>query len=101
MNATQCVEYYNRIPGFYASSPTAGHVQIHSAYWVGHVTYYPGKGSFDVSNVSSKDQVTRDLHALASEAKAMPAVTLLKTVFATEVLASMLSNMCNALRACE
>lgn len=90
MNSTNCVDFFNKVPGFFATEPTLGHVHIESVYWVGRVIYYPKTGKLDIKSVTSNDNVVTALQTLSTAATPMPALTILKTVFQADHIATML-----------
>jgi len=50
MDAKQAASQINNFPGFIASVPTDGHVQIRSIFFLGHITYYPKKGTLSIKD---------------------------------------------------
>lgn len=93
MNSQNCVDFLNKVPGFYANEPTPGHVTIQSIYWVGPLIYYPKSGKYVTSGISSSDEVTSTLHGFASYQKPLSVLMVLKTVFTEEVLVEVIKSI--------
>lgn len=64
MFSDDAVRFLNSIPGYYASSPTNGHVAVKSIFWVGTIILYPTTGKMDLSGSVSQGEIRESLEKL-------------------------------------
>lgn len=64
MFSDDAVRFLNSIPGYYATSPTQGHVAVRSIFWVGTITLYPTSGKMDLGNSVSQGEIRESLEKL-------------------------------------
>lgn len=67
MDALEAADFINKFPGFIARVPTAGHVIIKSVFWAGKLTYYPTKGTVDISGVQALTDVSEGIEFLGKQ----------------------------------
>lgn len=67
MDALEAADFINKFPGFIARVPTAGHVTVKSVFWAGKLTYYPTKGTVDVSGVQALTDVSKGIEFLGKQ----------------------------------
>ena len=67
MNASEAADFINKFPGFIAEVPTAGHVAVKSVFWAGKLTYYPTKGTVDISGVQALTDVSEGIEFLGKQ----------------------------------
>lgn len=67
MNAPEAADFINKFPGFIAEVPTTGHVAVKSVFWAGKLTYYPTKGTVDISGVQTLTDVSEGIEFLGKQ----------------------------------
>lgn len=94
MDALEAADFINKFPGFIARVPTAGHVAIQSAAWVGTLMYYPKAGKVDITGTKvCASDVKNSIDELATVQEGVTTIQILLCGMNPEVLARIMVKM--------